>query len=145
MARPKKEEVPIPEFASAEQVGMFVGLQGRMIQRYAQQGSIPPQTEPGKHPLVASVLAIVENLRQEAQGMTAEKARDQARREKAQADSAEMQAGRDSGMLMLTADAKRMWSDGFVKLRDVVVRSSLTAAQKKELTDKMQKITLTEL
>jgi phage terminase Nu1 subunit (DNA packaging protein) len=142
----KRKPTPeLPDLITAVQLAELSSLSERRVQQMIAEGIIPKDSEEGRYPFRAAIGALISHYRDQATGQSAEKARDQARREKAQADSAEMQAGRDSGMLMLTADAKRMWSDGFVKLRDVVVRSSLTAAQKKELTDKMQKITLTEL
>ena len=142
--KPKKETEPLPETATAEQIGEMVGLTSRMIYILAEKGTIPKPTTPGRFPLTGSIAAIVYDLRQQANGMTAEKSRDQARQAKADADRAELAAAKEKGLLMLVADAKRIWSDGFVKIRDVIVRSTLTTAQKKELSDKLQKIELNE-
>ncbi len=145
MAKPKTEPDPLPETATAEQIGALVGLTSRSIYLMTEKGTLPKPEIPGRFPLVATINTIVENLRQEANGQSAEKARDQARQAKADADRAEMAAAREKGLVMLTADAKRWWTDGFVKIRDVVQRSTLTAAQKKDLTEKFQKIQLTEI
>lgn len=138
----EKEPTAFPETASAAEIGGFVGLSERTVQQLSQKGVLPKSTGRGQYPFRETVLAVVERERRAATGDDAQRSNDRARREKAEADSAEMAAAREKGLLMLTADAKRMWTDGFVKIRDVVQRSGLNAAQKKDLTEKMQQIKL---
>lgn len=140
----KKEPPPRPEWTTAEELADLAGITDRRVRQLADEGVIPkpPMSGEGrgKYPFTACIKGIVGHFREQANGQSADKARDQARQAKADADRAEMAAAKDAGTLMLTADARRMWSDGFVKIRDCIVRSSLTAKQKKELTEKMQKI-----
>ena len=142
MARTRIIETPLPETATAAQIGALVGVTDRRVQQLSETGVIPRPLSPGQYPLAASLLAIFGELRERADGLPAQKAKDQARQAKADADSAEMKAARDANLLMPVADAQRMWRDGFVKIRDVVLRSSLTPKQKAELSDKMTKIQL---
>lgn len=144
MARTKPPETILPETADGATLARLSGLTERRIQQLATEGVL---STAGKdlYRFEQCVGALIEYYREQAKGMTAEKARDQARQAKADADRAEMAAAREKGLVMLSADAKRMWTDGFVKIRDVVQRSTLTAAQKKDLTEKMQKIQLTEI
>lgn len=65
------------------------------------------------------------------------------RQAKADADTAEMNAGKQAGVLMLAIDARKLWEDGFVKIRRVIESArGLTGKQRRELSEGIQKITL---
>lgn len=144
----KKEPPPLPEWTTAEELADLAGITDRRVRQLADEGVIPKPPISGegrgKYQFAPCIKGIVGHFRDQANGMPSQRAHDQARQAKADADRAEMAAAKDAGTLMLTADAKRMWSDGFVKIRDAVLRSSLTAKQKQELADKFQKIRINE-
>lgn len=131
-----------PETATASEIGGFVGLNERTIQQLAQRGVLPAAVSRGHYPFRESILAIVARERKAATGDDAQRSNDRARRERAEADSAEMDAEKKRGTLMLTADARRMWADGFAQVRDVIARSNIKPADKKQISEQLLKIKL---
>lgn len=118
----------------------MVGLTSRSIYLMTEKGTLPKPEVPGRFPLVATISTIVENLRQEANGQSAEKARDQARQAKADADRAEMAAIRESKQSVFVSEVRMVFADYRVKIRDVLMRSALPVKQREEIADKIAKI-----
>lgn len=137
-----RKPTAFPETASAAEIAGFVGLSERRVYQLAQEGAIPAQVGPSSYPFRECVLAIVERERRAATGDDAQRSNDRARRERAEADSAEMDAEKKRGTLMLAADARRWWADGFAKVRDVIARSGIKAEEKKRISEQLLKIKL---
>jgi phage terminase Nu1 subunit (DNA packaging protein) len=104
-----KEETPLG-LADADALADWLNLTPRHVKRLAQEGVIP-RAGPNTFDLKASVRAYVRHRLTEKPGVA-----DKARREKAEADLAELKAAQAAGRLLDAGEVEREWAG---VLRDV--------------------------
>lgn len=135
-------EPKLPETVSAETLAELTGLDVRRIYQLRDEKKIPaPAKRGGGFPLAESLRGILAAYQAAARGDSAAKARDAARREKAEADGAQLNTAKLWGLLMLRSDARRAWRDGFVKIRLAVLNTPGASPKfKADLTARLAKI-----
>lgn len=135
--------VKMPVTVPAEILAELSGFSLRRIHEFREAGVIPAPGERGEYDLRGCMNALCEKLRSDAKANPAQRAADMARRDKAEADSAQIKAAKDAGLVMLVSDAVRMWEDGFVRIRDIIMRHrELNGRQKTQISEKLKAVTL---
>lgn len=136
----KNQTADIPTFVTAATVAGFTGLAPARITQLLQEGKIPKPTSKGHYLFRECVLAIVEDLR----GRKADKpgAADIQRKNKADADSAELDAARKADETILKSDMQTIAADYALQVRHAIEQSGLPVAQEKRLISAIAKIEL---
>ena len=114
MPRPKK--IPaLPTDVSLAVLIQLTGEEERTIQRVVKKAGI----EAGRnaYPLTASMRALYDYQRERADAPSVSRQDDKARREKAEADSAEIDLAEKLKQLCFRSDIEGLWRDGNVKIR----------------------------
>lgn len=137
-------EQPLPEVVSLATLAELSGYGERRLQQLAQEGAIPKPERPGEYPLRKSLAGLFHHLREMANGLPAQTAGDKARQARADADRSEISTGKELELLMFREDAKLLWADALVKVREAILRAPISAKAKAEISTKLQKIKLTE-
>jgi phage terminase Nu1 subunit (DNA packaging protein) len=140
-----KKRIPavFPETVSAEELADTFGLSLRRVFQLVEEEVISKPAKKGEYPFRKSAREIIAYYQERSLGLPALKAQDSARQARADADTSEMKAGKEAGLLMLRSDVRKLWEDGFTRIREMVLKvPGLSAKKRKELTDLMAKIRL---
>jgi hypothetical protein len=117
MSAPKKPP-KLPATVSLAILIQLTGEEERQIQRIVKAAGI----EVGRnvYPLAPCLIAIKDHYKAESQRVSVARADDKARREKAEADSAEIDLAEKLNLLCFRADIEGLWRDGNVKIRQKI-------------------------
>lgn len=137
----KRKPTKFPETVTVSELAELADCTERTIGNWRDAGILRTETR-GEYPFRESVKSIIARYKSEAAGHPAQRAADQARQARADADSAELDAAHKANKLMFRADARLLWAAGLVQLRAVVSTAKISAAQKKAISAAIQKIRL---
>ena len=111
----QKKILPLPESVSLTVLIQLTGEDERQIQRIVKAAGI----EAGRnvYPFAPCLRAIKEHYKNESLKVSAARIDDRARREKAEADSAEIDLAKKLEQICFRSDVEGLWKDGQVKIR----------------------------
>lgn len=141
-SQPAKRTKPpeIPKKVNRAILSRFTGYSRQGLNDLAARGIIPTPSERGIYDFEPSILGIVREL----MGRKTGAARDNRdRRDKAEADRAEVDAAKAIGDCISVADAKEAFSEMILKLRLILEEAQFTGeAERKRTMDKVKAVKL---
>lgn len=134
MPRPRKQTVTL---ISSAQVCAITGYTASQLKTWSDDGVIKRHSI-GRWPMIETLAAICKKLRVKAESLGLE---DRARKNKAEADTAELDALTAANKTCFIAEAKQFWSDARIEVRQVIERAAyLTPIQKTKLLGEMAEL-----
>lgn len=142
-AKPKKTPVTVPKTVPATVIAGFTGLTPQRVAQLAHEGVFPTPGKKGAFAFRECVAAYCERLRGKEAARPGAAA--ETRIKEANAVTAEVEAAKGVGLVMLKTDARVLWADGTIETRRAIEEAEyLSISQKAKLLDRLAKITLAE-
>jgi len=117
---------------TAASLGSRWGLHERRVQRILDAAGIPANRKTGYTDIDQCVDAVVRHFVAASDNVSEEAARDDARRKKAEANSAELDALKKANELIFVSDAEAAWADGFAQIVLVVRKANYIPVKSRE-------------
>lgn len=135
---------PESETVQDKELAELSDLSIRHIHRFADEGVIPRSVTKGNYLFRASVRGIIRYYRDQSSGITEGKAKDVARKAKADANSAELDEAEKRGLLMFREDAARIFAEARVEIRQLIEKAAIPEKVKVKLCADIAKLKLVE-
>lgn len=97
-----------------------LGETERQIQRVVDEGLAPRPLKKGDYDIWATVRGVIRYYKEKAGKYSEARAVDAARKEKAEADTAEIAVAEKRKLIMLKSDARLLWADATIEVRRVI-------------------------
>lgn len=141
MAAKQKDPPAVPETVSSNVIAGFAGLTRQRIDQMAEEGKIPSPGKRGEYLFRESIFGIIQDLRDKAKGKYPGEEIDKARRARAEADSAELDAAEKAREVIAAEDMLFIWREAVIEVRRVIEEADyLKEPQKTRLMASLAKI-----
>lgn len=109
--------------------------------QWAQDGTIPKPEARGEYSFLETMRGMVAHFRKQADAITEGRASNRDRREKAEADSAEIAAAKDKEDCVSKADAVQLWTSAIIRAR-TIIEETVSQPERGVLLEKLKGVTL---
>lgn len=123
----------LPKTVPASEIASLTGLSRQRIPQLVEEGVIPAPGKKGAYQLRKTLRAIFIDQRNRLKGRIPGADEDRARRQRAEADTAELVAGEKLAILVDCEDMRLRWLDRGLEIRRIVESADYLKPQQKTL------------